>query len=161
MSAWRLRWALTRSRKTIAAGPDAGGLSLELVILTPLLLALVLLIIGFGRVEHARQEVTGAAGAAARAATLTRSPGQAAAAARSQADTSLADAGVSCSSHSVSVNTAGFGPGGQVSVRVSCTASLSDLVIAGFPGHYTLHGQATSPIGRYRAVNTASGGGQQ
>jgi Flp pilus assembly protein TadG len=133
-------------------------MALELVILAPLLAALVLLIVGFGRVEHARAQVAQAAGAAARAATLTSSPGQAAAAARSQAQASLSSSGVPCAGHTVSVDTGGFGPGGQVTVRLSCTSSLSDLAIAGLPGRYTLHSSVSSPIGAYRAVNTATGG---
>jgi Flp pilus assembly protein TadG len=134
-------------------------MSLQLVILAPLLLALVLLIVGFGRVEHARAQVAQAASAAARAATLATSPGQAGEAARSQAQATLSSSGVSCSGHTISVDTGGFGPGGQVTVRVACTASLSDLAIAGLPGSYTLHSTGTSPIGDYRAVNTAAEGG--
>lgn len=129
---------------------DAGSASLELVIVTPVLLAFVLLVIGFGRVEHGQQQVDEAAAAAARAASLSSSPGQARTDARAEAEATIDNAGVSCSRVGVSINTDAFGPRGSVSVTVTCRASLSDLAVVGLPGHKTLRATSVSPLDEYR-----------
>lgn len=143
---------LRRSVSARAACRDGGFSSLELVILTPVLLAMLLLVVGFGRVTHGRQMVQQAAAAAARAATLDSSPIQARIDARSEAHAVLDQAGVSCQSFNAYVDTSEFQPGGQVSVTVTCTASLSDLVSVGFPGSKTLTASATSPIEQFRQI---------
>jgi len=131
---------------------QGGFTSLELVIMTPVFLLLVLLVVGFGRVTHARQLVEQAASAAARAATLQSSPAAAAAAAKQEAHDTLSGAGVSCRSFSADVDTSDFRAGGQVTVSVQCTASLADLVAAGFPGAKTLTASSSSPLEEYRRI---------
>ncbi|MQA17610.1 MAG: hypothetical protein GEV09_27075, partial [Pseudonocardiaceae bacterium] len=53
-------------------------MAVELVIAAPVLVALVLMVAGAARMGEARQEVTSAAADAARAASLTRTPTEAA-----------------------------------------------------------------------------------
>jgi Flp pilus assembly protein TadG len=144
------RWIQDRWRSLNRQG---GFTTLELVIMTPVFLLLVLLVVGFGRVTHARQLVEQAASAAARAATLQSSPAAATAAAQQEAHDTLSGAGVSCQSFSADVDTSDFRPGGQVTVRVRCTASLAGLVAAGFPGSKTLTASSSSPLEEYRQYN--------
>ena len=127
-----------------------GFATLELVIITPFLLAFVLLIVGFGRVTHGRQLVEQAASAAARSAALTNTPGQAQAAAQQEAIDTLSQAGVSCQSMRATVDTSAFHAGGRVSVTVTCVASLADLTVVGFPGQKTLTATSVSPLEQHR-----------
>ena len=130
---------------------DGGFSTLELVIITPFLLAFVLLVVGFGRVTHGRQEVQAAAAAAARAASLANTPGEAQTAAQQEATADLAQAGISCqSSPPPTVDTSQFYAGGQVRVTITCVTNLSDLTVVGFPGHKTLTASATVPLEQYR-----------
>jgi hypothetical protein len=57
----------------------------------------------------------------------------------------------------VSVDTTAFRPGGQVTVTVRCTARLSDVALAGFPGSKTLTGSSVSPLERLRDLGTSPG----
>ena len=116
---------------------DDGLAALELAILTPLFIAMLLLVVGFGRVSHGRQLVDQAAAAAARAAALTNAPGEAGSAAQQVAQDTLSQAGISCGKVHVDVNTGAFRPGGFVDVTVRCTADLSRLALAGLPGSVT------------------------
>jgi Flp pilus assembly protein TadG len=152
--AGRLRDRMRRSRTRA----DAGFASLELVILTPVLLLMLLLVVGFGRLTHGRDLVQQAASAAARAATLDSNPIQAGTDAKQAAHDVLDQAGVSCSTFTVIPDTSDFGPGGQVSVTVTCTTSLSDLGLVGFPGHKTLTASATSPLEQFRQYGGGGGG---
>lgn len=150
----RLRGQVRRS----GAGADAGFASLELVILTPVLLLMLLLVVGFGRLTHGKDLVQQAASAAARAATLDSNPTQAGVDAKQAAHDVLDQAGVSCSTFTVTPDTSDFGPGGQISVTVTCTTSLSDLGLVGFPGHKTLTASATSPLEQFRQYGSGGGG---
>ena len=134
-----------------------GFATLELVIMTPFLLAFVLLIVGFGRVTHGRQLVSQAASAAARAAALDNTPGQAQTDAQREAADTLAQSGVSCQSMHTAVDTSAFHAGGQVSVTVTCVASLADLTVVGFPGQKTLTATSVSPLEQYRQFGGDSG----
>jgi len=148
--------AWVTGRRAQLRGQD-GFATLELVIVAPFLLAFVLLIVGFGRVTHGRQLVEQAAAAAARTAALGSTPGQAKAAARQEAADTLSQAGISCTSMRTDVNTSGFHPGGQVSVTVTCVASLADLTVVGFPGSKTLTATSMSPLDHYRQIGLGSG----
>ncbi|PZS24207.1 MAG: pilus assembly protein TadE [Pseudonocardiales bacterium] len=129
---------------------DSGFSTLELVVITPFLLAFVLLVVGFGRVTHGHQLVEQAAAAAARAASLANTPGQATTDATREASDTLAQAGISCQSMQPTVDTSQFYAGGQVRVTITCVANLSDLTVVGFPGHKTLTASATVPLEQYR-----------
>ena len=129
---------------------------LELALVTPVFIALLLLVVGFGRVTHGRQLVDQAAAAAAREAALATTPTQAAAAGRAAATSALDQAGVSCRGVDVRIDTAAFRPGGQVSATVACTADLSGLALAGLPGSLTLHATAHAPLEPYRDLATES-----
>ncbi|MHA3700748.1 TadE family protein [Jatrophihabitans sp. YIM 134969] len=129
---------------------DGGFATIELIVITPFLLAFVLLVVGFGRVTHGRQLVDQAAAAAARAAALSNTPGQAQVHAQNEAAATLSQAGVSCQSIRTTVDTSSFHAGGTVAVTVTCVASLADLTVVGFPGHRTLTATSVSPLEQYR-----------
>ena len=127
-------------------------MALELAILAPFVLAMLMVVVGFGRVTHGRQLVDQAAAAAARAAALESEPGSAARGAEGAAAEALREAGVSCRGISVDVDLSAFHPGGQVSTTVTCTSDLSDLALAGLPGSTTLTSTAWAPLERYRQL---------
>ena len=139
------RWLGRRLRRG-----DAGFGSLELVILTPVFVAMLLLVVGFGRITHGRQLVEQAASAAARAASLDSTPAQATKDAQREARDILTQAGVICHTFTANVDTSNFRAGGQVSVTVDCVTSLSDLGLVGFPGSKTLEASSTSPLEQFR-----------
>ena len=105
--------------------------------------------IGFGRVEEANLSATGTAAAAARAASLARTPAAAEEAARTMA---LTDRG-SCPNPKVTVDTAAFHPGGLVKVTVVCQPSLADLTAIGLPGHVRLASTMSSGIDQWREAD--------
>ncbi len=142
-----------RARGSLIRGDD-GFSTLELVVITPFLLAFVLLVVGFGRVTHGRQLVQQAAAAAARSASLANTPGQATTDATQEASETLAQAGISCQSMHPSVDTSQFYAGGQVSVTITCVTNLSDLTVVGFPVHKTLTASATAPLEQFRQFTT-------
>ena len=125
-------------------------MALELLILVPLVVFFLLLVVGLGRYVQGRQLVEDASAAAARAASLTENPAKATSEARRQASDTLAQAGVTCRQMRVAVDTGAFGPGGQVTVTVQCSADLSDLVMSGLPATVHLSAVSTSPLEIHR-----------
>lgn len=127
---------------------DRGAIAVELVLVAPLLIALLLLVVGLGRIAHTRGEVDGAAADAARTASLASTPTAAAQAGESAARAYL-DEG--CQSLDVDIDTAAFRPGGEVVAHVRCTASLTGLGLAGFPGNRTFSASVHAPIETHRS----------
>jgi Flp pilus assembly protein TadG len=129
--------------------PDRGSAPVELAIMAPALILITSLVIGFGRYEQANLTATGTAGAAARAASLARTPAAAEAAARTMVH---AERG-SCPSPEVAVDTTAFHPGGLVKVTVVCRPSLAELTAIGLPGHVRLVSTMTSGIDQWRETD--------
>ncbi len=138
-------------RRRPSRGSDAGDAGpLELVILTPVLLALFALVVAFGRATTADTDVQHAARVGARAAAAAQSMGGATARAQEVVAESLAGSGLSCVRRSVGV-AGSMQPGGQVTVTVRCVATLADLTRYGLlPGSRTLSATATEVIDRTR-----------
>jgi Flp pilus assembly protein TadG len=131
---------------------DGGSVTVELTVLAPVVLALLLFTVGLGRIEDADGQVTGAARDAARAASLAPDPTSANSAARDAVAADVTGDGLDCNDLNVNVDTGRFAAGGAVTVRVSCTADLADLALAGLPGRKTLTATSTAPIETYRSV---------
>ena len=129
---------------------DNGGVTVELVLLTPVLLAFLALMVLFGRIAEAGGQVEGAARDASRAASLERSTASAAAAAHRAAETNLAGQRVTCRDLQVVLDTGNWRPGGSVRAEVRCAADLSGLGLTGIPGSKTLTGSSVSPLEQYR-----------
>jgi Flp pilus assembly protein TadG len=104
-----------------------GTATVELVLLTPLLVAFLLFVVAVGRLAESRADVNAAARDGARAASIAPNGGAAPGAAQDAAQATLASAGVSCGSFSVTTDTGSFDPGTQVKVTVSCDVQLGDL----------------------------------
>jgi len=130
---------------------DDGSVTAELVIITPVAIALLCLVALVGRTTAARGQVDGAARDAARAASLARDPGSAELAAQQSADDTLPTSGVRCARTAVIADVGSFGPGGQVTVNVTCDIELSDLGLIGVSGTRTISATAVEPIDLYRA----------
>jgi len=135
----------------VKARDERGSAAVELVLIVPVLIVAFLLVVGLGRMAHARQQVEGAAADAARAASLERNTGQSADAARTTAAAALGDRGLECQSFDLSVDVSDYKPGGTVKVQLWCTASLGDVAMSGLPGRRVFSAQSTVPIETYRA----------
>lgn len=128
---------------------DSGPL--EVVILVPVLLALVGLVVAFGRTTTADSDVEFAARVGARAAALSNTPAAAATRATAVVERTLADSGLSCSSHTVTVDASDLRPGGRVRVTVTCRAELSDVSHLQLAiGSRTMTATATEVVDRVR-----------
>ena len=132
---------------------ERGAVSTEFAVVMPAFLtAFMLLVVFAGRVAQAENDVRTAAQEAARAATLTGTPTQAAAEARRVAEANLVTSGLSCANGlDVQVGLGQFQPGGWVTVTVNCTASFADLASLAVPGSRTFTGSATEVIDIYRS----------
>ncbi|MGW5646235.1 TadE family protein [Saccharopolyspora sp. NPDC003752] len=134
---------------------DAGSASVELAILTPMLLMLVVLVIAGGRTVTADLAVEHAATTAARAASLARTPTAAHSTATNAGTRALAEQNLTCTGLQVTADTSSFGhPGapGTVTVTLHCAVSLADLTgIPGLPASIPLHAVFTSPVDPYRS----------
>lgn len=132
---------------------DRGSVTLELAIIAPALLLLLALVVLAGRVTTAAAAVEQVARAAAREASLARSPESARAAATGAALAGLDEA--RCTSSAISIDTSGFaarlGRDGSVSVSVVCVVTFGDLVAPGIPGSRSINATSTSPLDRYRS----------
>ena len=131
-------------------GSTGGADGLELVLLAPVLLTVLVLIIGAGRIAVGAGEGDQAASVAARAASLEHSAAAAQASGAAVAASTLADAGLTCQNTAVSIDTSAFsapaGTPAAVIVDVTCSVALSDLAIPGLPGTYVVKGHAASPL---------------
>ena len=145
------RWVAARR----PAG-DRGSSIIELAIVTPIVIVLLLTMVALGRYSENKILVEQASAAAARAASMTSSPGQAGRAAQSAAQDTLSGAGLSCGQMTAAVDTSVFRPGGQVSVTVTCTADLSELALAGVPGSASLTSTSAAPLEAFRQFPAGS-----
>ena len=131
---------------------ERGSMSIELVLLTPVLVACILVIAAGARYVDARGQTASAAFAAARAASLTSDQAAAVAAGRAAASRSRASRGRACVRLDVHVDAAAFQPGGQLRATVTCVADLSDLSGLGLPGHKTFTCTAVVPLEEHRVL---------
>ncbi|MFC6019989.1 hypothetical protein ACFP2T_27810 [Plantactinospora solaniradicis] len=129
---------------------DEGSVSTEIALTyMPLMVLAALAIIACLRLVSADSDVHAAAAAAARQASLARTPAGAVAGGQDAAAATLQGRKMTCLPHTTSVNTGDMAPGGQVSVTVVCTVHLEDLFGLGLPGAMTLQGTASQPVDRY------------
>lgn len=131
---------------------EQGSATVELVILTPLLILLLLFVVALGRLAGARIDVDSVAAQAARAASIARSPQVATSSAEQTAASALSTQHITCAHLAVWVDTADFSPGGSVAVTVACAVELADLTGLELPGTETVANRAVSPIDAYRSA---------
>ena len=123
-----------------------GSMAVEVVILTPVLLAFVLLIVACGRYVAVKGDMEATARDAARAASLERDLGAAQAAAADVVSSSL-EAKTTCQSTGVGGN---FVAGGMVTVTLNCNVSYDDLGLIGLPGSVGVRAESSAPLDTYR-----------
>ncbi|MFE9933674.1 TadE/TadG family type IV pilus assembly protein [Streptomyces sp. NPDC005533] len=134
---------------------DRGSEAIATAIVAPLLLMLLCTAIAGGRIVTSGAKVDAAAEDAARAASISRTHSSAQSEAAEAAARSLNDQGIRCASTSTSINTSGLavplGQVGTVTVTISCTVALSDLLLPGVPGSKTMTSTFTSVVDAYRS----------
>lgn len=140
--------------ETNAAPPSAerGSATVEVVLVTPLLLLVLMTVVALGRLADARLVVADTAHQAARAASLARTEADARTGARRTARAALHHAAAGCSNPTVALITGRLQPGGTVTAKVTCTVALRDLARIGMPGRVTLSGTASSPVDVHRSA---------
>jgi Flp pilus assembly protein TadG len=141
----------TRQRRS----RERGSSSVELALLAPVLVILLGLMIGGGRLWFARTTVSEAAQTAARAASLSRSAAQASSDGVAAGTQSLSTAALECSTASVSIATGAFsvpvGTPASISARVSCSVPFGDVFLPGMPGSIELRATGSSALDTYRS----------
>ena len=133
---------------------ERGAAAVELALLMPLVVLLFSVTVGGARLWQLRAGVDHAAAASARAASLARSSADAVADGSSVATAQLQNAIPRCVDPVVEIDArqvdTSAGTPAAVTVTVTCSLSLGDLVIPGWPSQVTVTGVATSPVDRYR-----------
>lgn len=146
---------MTRPRRAAAA--ESGSMSLEMVLITPIFIAFLMLLVGVGRIVDAQSQMDGAARDAARAASIARSAGAAADFADRSAGDTLRGTSWCEDGPAVHTDVGEWGPGGRVRVTVDCQADLGGLSFIGLPGTKKLSGTAVAPIDTFTFRGTDSG----
>ncbi|MGE0731646.1 MAG: TadE/TadG family type IV pilus assembly protein [Acidimicrobiia bacterium] len=134
-------------------GSERGSASVEMVLITPVLVVLLLFVVAVGRLASAQGEVESAARDAARAAASGRSSTAAQALGNAAATATLADRGVECTSLTVEIDTSAFRADGIVGATVHCVVDLEAVAGLGLPASRTLTSSFTAPVDRYRGAD--------
>lgn len=129
---------------------ERGVMAIEVVVLTPVLVASIMVVAAGARYVDARGQTNSTAYAAARAASLTTNQEAALQAGRKAAEDSTSQRGQACAHLQVNVDAGDFAPGGDVRATVTCVADLSDLVGFGLPGSKTFTFTAVVPLEQHR-----------
>jgi Flp pilus assembly protein TadG len=135
-----------------ASRGEDGNLLVELTVIAPVLFALALLIVAFGRVSEARQEVVEAARAGAQSAAVLPNSAGAAQGAAESAVVGVFNGSQTCAQPEITTDVSHFVPSGYVTVTVACRVNLSDLGVPAIPGSTVIRASAIAPIDPYRSV---------
>jgi hypothetical protein len=130
---------------------DHGSASVELVLMTPVLILLLFLVVAAGRLAVSRNEVDGAARDAAREASTWRSAAAASSHGVAQGLSDLQSGRSSCSNPEVAIDTSQLRPGGEVVADVFCTVRLSDISGLHMGLSRTLHAKAVAVVDTFRS----------
>jgi Flp pilus assembly protein TadG len=124
-------------------------MAIEIVLLTPVLIAFTLLVVAGGRLVARQSDVDSTARDAARAASIERSEGSA----RSVGEAVTLRDGDTCDPPAVDTSDwppAGNVRAGSVTVTVTCQVSYAGLGLIGLQGSTTVIGTSTAPVDQYR-----------
>ena len=134
---------------------ERGAVSLEAVLLVPVMVLVAALATAGWRVWWASAQVQAAAEASARVAAQAVLVSEARARVGMVVTADLETAGVHCKnmvvSHDLAAVTLPAGVAGTVWVSVACTVGLSDLLVPGLPGAITVTGVATEAVDMFRS----------
>jgi len=137
---------------------DAGSVTVEMAALVlPITVAMVIFAVFCTRLAGTRLDLNSTAAAAARAASLARTPQAARDAATRAAAADLAGHQRTCNPLSVTVDTSDFRRGGQVAVTVTCTMTTADLTGLGLPGSLRGSSTAHAVVDTWRDVSNEAG----
>jgi Flp pilus assembly protein TadG len=127
-------------------------MALELALLTPVLIAFMMLMVGVGRMVEAQSQIDGAARDGARAASVGRTASEADAFARRAGTETLKTRDWCQGGPAVAPDwgRSSWAPGGQVTVTVTCVVDLGGMTLIGLPGSKEMKGTATVPLDTYR-----------
>jgi Flp pilus assembly protein TadG len=131
-----------------SSGRDRGSVTVELVLLAPVLLSLLLFVVYVGRLAQANTHVRHAAAEAARAASLV-DRSRMDSVARSAALADLSDNGVACRGPRVAVMLSDSDTVQSVAVEVTCEVDREDLVMLGL-GAQRVSASSSQVIDVYR-----------
>jgi TadE-like protein len=126
-------------------------MAVEVVILVPVLIAIMMMVVAFGRYVDTRGNVEAVARDAVRAASLERDVASAAQVAQAVADATL-PASTTCQPVQLS-GRAGplvFAPGEIITVALTCEVSFSGLGGIGLPGSLPITGESSAPLDQLR-----------
>lgn len=133
---------------------ERGSISVELVLVAPVLVAVILLLVAGGRLSIASTSLETVAAAAARDASLAPSTADVENLASESAARSLEQMDIPCQSTEVGVDVAAFAGSDvefdSVTVTVTCIVDLADVALPGLVGSRALVATASSPIDPYR-----------
>ena len=132
---------------------DAGSLAVELAFLMPVLMLLLALLFGYGRVAQVSGALEAGTRDGARAASQARSLAEAQDAAEDAVIASMGKAADECAggSPSVKIRNGLLEPGFPVTVTAACTYPLGD-VLPGVPGSTNVSSSFTSPVDPNRSL---------
>lgn len=125
-------------------------MAVEVVLITPVLVAFMLLVVAFGRYVAVRGEVEAASRDAVRAASLER---DATAALSAAAGTANATLGGRWNCQAVGLS-GEFVAGGTISTELTCQVPVDDLGLLGLPGTVTVSATSSAPLDIYRRTGT-------
>lgn len=121
-------------------------MAVEIVIVIPLLVALMLLVVAFGRMVDTYGDVEAVSRDAVRAASLERSQAEGVDAMKAIIDASL-PSDVECPEVQLNGN---FSPGGVITVDMQCEVSYEGLGLIGLPGSVSFERSSSAPIDTWR-----------
>jgi len=134
---------------------ERGTMALELAILAPIMLMLFMFLLACGRYYQTSSLLENAAREGARAASQSRSAGDAQARLNDAVDRAAGQAVESCKRSASGTITTGFSAGETLSVEVSCTINYRDLGLLGLSGDTTITRRFSSSVDPYRGVRDA------
>ncbi|WP_131103254.1 TadE family protein [Ornithinimicrobium sufpigmenti] len=132
-------------------GGERGSIALEMAFAAPIVLLLLALAWTYGRVAWANGHLEAGARDAARVATQSRSAEEARANALAVVQENTA-AVAGCGESAAVLLTGSFEPGSTLTVRASCSYSLSDIGLPGAPGTMTPTATFSSVIDQRRGI---------
>lgn len=139
-------------RRRSVTEPDQGSMSIEMVLLAPLLIGFMMLVAAGGRYVDVVGEVEASSRDAARAASLERSAGDAQAAAARIVAVGR-PARTRCGPVAVDFRPAATAATvGRVTAELTCSVSFEALGLIGLPGSTTVTAASNAPLDSYRRL---------
>lgn len=143
---------MTGCRPRTRVDADRGALAVEFSIIVPMLLMLLALVFAYGRVGQVNGTMEAGVRDAARSASQTRTLTDAQATAERVLRGALGPGATGCLNTLRVDPIPVFEPGFAVTVTASCSYSMQDLGLPGFPGSVTTRSTFSSPLDPNRGV---------